>query len=125
MGSVLVVALGGAAGSVSRHFVNLAAFRLFGSGVPVGTLTVNIAGSFVMGLLIELLALRINVAQEVRLFLTTGFLGGFTTFSTFSLDTAQLWERGDHLLAAGYVIASVVISLAALFAGLWVVRVLS
>jgi CrcB protein len=105
-----------------RHLVGLAALRLTGPAFPWGTLTVNIVGSFAMGVLIELLARRFDASPELRLFVATGILGGFTTFSAFSLDVAVLWERGAHAAAAGYVAASVVGAIAALFAGLTIVR---
>ncbi len=121
---ILWVAAGGALGSAARYLVNVAAGRLLGPEFPWGTLTVNIAGSFVMGLMIALMALKMQVSQEVRAFLTTGILGGFTTFSAFSLDFAVLVERREAGLAALYVIASVALSLAAIFAGLKLGRAL-
>ncbi len=121
---ILWVAAGGALGSAARHLVNVAAGRLLGPEFPWGTLAVNVAGSFVMGLLIALMALKMQVSQEVRAFLTTGVLGGFTTFSAFSLDFALLVERREAGLAALYVIASVGLSLAAIFAGLKLGRTL-
>ena len=122
--AALLVFLGGGAGSVARHGVNLAAGRLAGADFPWATLTVNVVGSFVMGLIAAWLAFRVGEGwpQHVRLLLTTGFLGGFTTFSAFSLDTAVLWERGTVGIAAAYVAGSVALSILALFAGLWVVR---
>jgi CrcB protein len=119
---LLLVALGGAAGSAVRHLVNLAAMRLAGPAFPWGTLAVNVAGSFAMGLLVELIARRFGASAEMRLFLATGVLGGFTTFSAFSLDAVTLWERGATMAAAGYVFASVAVSIAALIAGLWLAR---
>jgi CrcB protein len=121
--AVLLVFLGGGAGSVARHGVNLAAGRL-GVDFPWGTFTVNVVGSFVMGLIAAWLAFRAGEgwSQHARILLTTGFLGGFTTFSAFSLDTAVLWERGAVGLAGAYVAGSVLLSILALFAGLWVVR---
>ena len=119
---LLVVAAGGAIGASLRHLVGLASLRLIGPAFPWGTLTVNIVGSFAMGVFIELLARRVGASSELRLFIATGILGGFTTFSAFSLDVAVLWERGAHAAAAGYVAASVAGSVAALFAGLAIVR---
>ncbi len=119
---LLIVAAGGAIGASMRHLVGLAAFRLMGPAFPWGTLAVNIVGSFAMGVFIELLARRFGASSELRLFVTTGLLGGFTTFSAFSLDVAVLWERGAQALAAGYVAASVAGAIAALFAGLMLVR---
>ena len=122
MPTVIWVALGGAIGASARYFVGVQALRLMGPGFPWGTLSVNIVGSFLMGVLIELLALKINLPQDVRHFLTTGVLGGFTTFSAFSLDFAVLYERKAHLLAWSYMGASVAGSILALFAGLWLMR---
>ncbi|HEX2256374.1 MAG TPA: fluoride efflux transporter CrcB [Afifellaceae bacterium] len=123
MTHLLLVAAGGAIGAALRHLVGLGALRLFGAGFPVGTLTVNVAGSFAMGLLIGWLALRAaGGGQNLRLFLATGVLGGFTTFSAFSAETVLLWERGAAGAALGYVAASVVASIAALVAGLAIVR---
>lgn len=119
---LLLVAAGGAVGAAARHLVNLAALRLAGPGFPWATLAVNVVGAFLMGVFIEYLARRAGASAELRLFLATGILGGFTTFSAFSLDVAVLWERGAHVAAAGYVAASVVGAIAALFAGLTVVR---
>ncbi|HET7412298.1 MAG TPA: fluoride efflux transporter CrcB [Pararhizobium sp.] len=118
----LLVAIGGAIGATCRHLVGILTLRLFGSGFPWGTITVNIVGSFLMGVIVELIAKRFNASLELRLFLMTGILGGFTTFSSFSLDTAFLWERGQTALALGYVVASVGLSVAALFGGLALVR---
>ncbi len=118
----LTVFLGGGIGAILRHSVNVAAPRLLGGGFPTGTLTVNIVGSFVMGLLVEWFALKMDPGQHWRLFLTTGILGGFTTFSAFSLDTALLIERGELTLAAGYAALSVIVSVAGLFLGLYLVR---
>ncbi len=120
---VLLVALGGALGSVARYLVNVASSRVFGMGFPWGTLTVNVVGGFAMGLLAALLALK-GGSQEARVFLMTGVLGGFTTFSAFSLDAVALWERGAAGLAAGYVAASVALSIGALFGGLALGRAL-
>jgi len=118
----LIVALGGAVGASLRHLTSLMTLRWFGPGFPWGTLTVNIVGSFVMGVFIELLARKFDSSQELRLLVATGIMGGFTTFSAFSLDVAVMWERGATLTAAGYVLASVALSILALFAGLALVR---
>ncbi len=115
MHPVLQVALGGAVGAVARHGVNIGAGRLLGPGFPAGTLAVNIVGSFLMGLLVVVLAGRGNALAPL---LMTGLLGGFTTFSAFSLDTVTLWQRGQGAVALAYVAASVGLSLAALLAGL-------
>ena len=118
----LIVFIGGGIGAAIRHGVNLTAFRLVGGGFPYGTLFINIVGSFVMGLTAEYFVLRTGLPQHLRLFLTPGIYGGFTTFSAFSLETALLYERGDLAGACIYVLASVVVSIAALFAGLAIVR---
>ncbi len=115
--------LGGGIGAGGRHLVSLATLRLFGPGLPVGTLAVNVAGSLVMGLFIGWLA-RHETAdhQTLRYFVATGILGGFTTFSAFSLDTSVLWQRGDTHLALAYVALSVILSITAVFAGLLIMR---
>jgi CrcB protein len=123
MNHLLIVAAGGGIGAGLRHLANLAALRLFGPGFPWGTVFVNIAGSLAMGLLAGWLARRTGgSSMEMRLFLATGILGGFTTFSAFSLDLAVLWQRGAIGAAAGYAIGSVVLSIAAVFAGIWLMR---
>ena len=110
-------------GGALRHGVNVGARPpLAALGFPYGTLIVNVVGSFLMGLLAGYFAFRPGVGQHARLFLTTGILGGFTTFSAFSLDTALLVERHAYGLAAGYAVGSVVASVAALFFGLAVFR---
>jgi fluoride exporter len=120
--NLLLVAVGGGIGAAIRHLVNIASLRLVGTAFPWGTLAINVTGCFVMGVFIELLARRFNASNELRLFVATGILGGFTTFSAFSLDFAVLWERGAALPAAGYVFASVIGSLMAVFLGLWLAR---
>ena len=122
MNAFLTVFIGAGIGGALRHGVNLGALRLFGSGFPYGTLIVNVAGSLAMGLLIGLFALKADPGQHWRLFLTTGLLGGFTTFSTFSLDTILLFQRGQTMLAVLYILVSVAVSLIALLAGLALVR---
>jgi CrcB protein len=124
---VLLVFLGGGLGSAVRHGFNLAAARLFGTDFPWGTLIINILGSFFMGLLASWFAFRAGAAwsQHTRLFLATGVLGGFTTFSTFSLDTALLWERDAYVLAVVYVVASVLCGVLGLFGGLALIRSLT
>jgi fluoride exporter len=119
---MLAVAIGGAIGSVARYLVGIGSTKLFGLGFPWGTLIINILGSFLIGAFAESFALRWDLPQAVRVFLTVGICGGFTTFSTFSLDSYLLMERGDPGLAAAYVVASVVLSIGALFAGLHLVR---
>ncbi|MGE0875777.1 MAG: fluoride efflux transporter CrcB [Burkholderiales bacterium] len=119
---VLAVAAGGALGSVARYMVGVASTRAFGLAFPWGTLIVNIAGAFLIGVLIELFALKAELPQEVRVFLTVGLCGGFTTFSTFSLDAWVMIERGEWWQAAAYVSASVLLSIGGLAAGLYAVR---
>ena len=114
------VALGGAIGASLRYLTNVGALRLFGQGFPMGTLFVNVLGSFVMGVLVVVLAKK--GGTHLAPLLMTGILGGYTTFSAFSLDALTLWERGQHSLAFGYVAASVILSLAAIAAGLFVAR---
>jgi fluoride exporter len=118
MSNIILVALGGAVGSVCRYLVGAWTLRRFGPAFPWGTLTVNIVGCFVIGLLTEVIARRLNASAEMRLLLVTGFLGGFTTFSAFSLDAIALYERGAVTAAALYVAASVGVSLVAVFGGL-------
>ena len=118
----LIVFLGAGVGGALRHGVNTLGMRLLGTGFPYGTLTVNIVGSLLMGLLAGWFAQRGEAGQHFRLFLTTGILGGFTTFSTFSLDVAVLWERGAVGLCALYVALSLAVSVVALFFGLWLMR---
>ncbi len=121
MGFVIVF-LGGGIGAASRHGINLLVARTLGMGFPYGTLLINVAGSLAMGLIAEFFALKAGLPQHWRLFLTTGILGGFTTFSAFSLEAALLYERGNLIGAAIYVLASVVLAIGALFAGLAIVR---
>ena len=114
------VALGGAIGAALRSLTNVSALRLFGPGFPVATLIVNVAGSFLMGVLVVVLARK--GGNHLAPFLMTGILGGFTTFSAFSLDALTLWERGQAASAFTYVAASVILSLAAIAAGLALAR---
>jgi CrcB protein len=120
----LIVFLGGGLGAALRHGINIAAARFAGTSFPYGTLFINVAGSLAMGLIAEYFALKGGLPQHWRLFLTTGILGGFTTFSAFSLEAALLYERGQITGAAIYVVASVVLAVGALFAGLAIVRAL-
>lgn len=124
MKMLIAVALGGALGAVARYKVSGLMVALMGHGFPWGTLIVNLLGSFLMGVLVEFGALKLNLSQEVRALLAVGFLGAFTTFSTFALDVSVLTGRGETLLAGGYIAASVALSILALFVGLWIVRVL-
>ncbi len=121
MGYVLVF-VGGGLGAMLRHGVNLATARWLGAALPWSTFFINVTGSLVMGLIAGWFALRSDASQGARLFLTTGILGGYTTFSAFSLDAALLYERGELGLSALYVIGSVALSIGGLFAGLWLVR---
>jgi CrcB protein len=120
-----LVALGGGIGAALRHLVNVGALRLFGPSFPVGTLTVNVVGGLLMGLLAGWLAFRAAGGGNLSLFLATGVLGGFTTFSAFSLDAVLLWERGEIVPALLYVLGSVALSILALVAGLWLAKVLA
>lgn len=122
MRMVLAVALGGAIGAVARHVFATQVTRLSGDGFPWGILSVNVLGSFVMGVLAEGFALRWNAPLEVRAFLTVGILGGFTTFSSFSLDAMLLLERGQWMAAALYMVGSVALAVGGLFCGLVLVR---
>jgi len=118
----VLVFIGGGLGATLRHLVNLTCARCMAPGFPWGTFIINITGSTVMGLIAGYLAFKGEASQPWRLFLMTGVLGGYTTFSAFSLDTALLYERGELGLALAYVLGSVAISIAGLFAGLAVVR---
>jgi CrcB protein len=124
--AALWVAAGGAIGAVGRYFVGVSLLRLMGPQFfPWATLSVNVAGSFVMGLLVGLMALKFSLSSDVRLFLTVGVLGGFTTFSTFALDVSVLLERKTHVLSAVYILSSVVLAIGALFAGLALARAMA
>jgi CrcB protein len=126
MNMLLAVAAGGALGAVGRHLFAAQIGHLVGphgiAGVPVGILATNVVGSFVMGVLAETMALVWSPSGELRAFLTVGLLGAFTTFSTFSLEAALLVERHLTLQAAAYMLASVGLSIAGLFAGMWGMR---
>lgn len=119
---ILAVALGGALGSVMRYLVGIGAGRAFGTDFPWGTLIINITGSFAMGLFAGLFATRWNLPQATRIFLTVGICGGYTTFSTFSLDAFYLIERGELAATAAYMIGSAVLSVGALVAAMHLVR---
>ncbi len=122
MSGFLIVFLGGGIGAALRHGVNIFSARLFGTTFPWHTLIENVTGSLAMGLLAGYFALKGDASQHWRLFLTTGILGGYTTFSAFSLDTVLLYERGETALAALYVLASVGFAVGGLVAGLALVR---
>ncbi len=121
--TIFWVALGGAIGAAARYWVAMQALRLFGPGFPWGTLTVNVAGSLAMGLLAGFFAHRMQVSTDIRMFLMTGILGGFTTFSAFSLDVSVLVARKDYMMSAFYIIGSVSLSVAVLLVGLRLARV--
>lgn len=127
MMAFLLVFVGGGVGAMVRHGVNLAVIRASGGDFPWGILIVNVTGSLLMGMLAGILAFKADIplAHHARPFLATGILGGYTTFSAFSLDTALLVERGAASQAVGYVLGSVLLSILALFAGLWLVRAVS
>jgi CrcB protein len=118
----LIVFFGGGVGAALRHGVNLITARLLGTHFPYATLIENVTGSLVMGLLAAYFAFKSGMPQHLRLFLTTGILGGYTTFSAYSLDVALLYERGEPALAALYALASIVLAVGGLFVGLTLVR---
>ena len=118
----LVVFVGSGIGGMLRHGVGLLSLRWFGPVFPFGTLAINIVGSALMGLVAALFSAWNIGHQDLRLFLTTGIIGGFTTFSTFSLDAMTLWHRGEHAAAIAYVLASVVLSLTALAIAVLLIR---
>ncbi|MDU8928606.1 fluoride efflux transporter CrcB [Alisedimentitalea sp. MJ-SS2] len=120
--NLLQVALGGAIGASGRYLVNMGAMRLMGPGFPWGTLAVNVAGSFLMGVLVVVLAHKDGGGMRFAPLLMTGMLGGFTTFSAFSLDALTLWERGNTGLTVFYIVASVFLSLGAIVLALWLTR---
>jgi len=120
---LLLVFIGGGLGSMARYMVGIMALRTFGPNWPYGTFSVNVIGGFVMGCLVGFLAHRdLADAERWRILIGVGILGGFTTFSSFSLDAAAMIERKDYGLAAGYVLLSVILSITALFAGLLAAR---
>ena len=119
---LIYAAAGGAIGTVARHLANVGFGRWLGAGFPWSTLFVNVVGGFLMGAVIEALALRFDGSLELRTFIATGILGGFTTFSAFSMDAVLLMQRGETVAAAVYIGASVVLSIVALLAGLWLTR---
>lgn len=121
---ILAVAIGGAIGSVARYLVGIASGRLFGIDFPWGTLIINVTGSFLIGAFVALFATKWDLPQVARIFLTVGICGGYTTFSTFSLDAWYLIERGQTAAGSAYMIASVVLSVGALVAALHIVRAL-
>ena len=119
----LIVFIGAGIGGMARHAINVEALRALGpNSFPFGTLVINIAGSFLMGVVVEYFAFRSGLSQHARLFLTTGVIGGFTTFSAFSLEAALLIERGQLLQGLAYVFGSVVLSIGALFLAMAILR---
>ncbi|PCI02919.1 MAG: fluoride efflux transporter CrcB [Hyphomicrobiales bacterium] len=123
MSHLLLVALGGGIGAGLRHLSATVALRIMGPNFPWGTFFVNVVGSLIMGLFIGWLVKRTGgSSQEIRLFFATGVLGGFTTFSAFSIDAANLLERGASIMALSYVLGSVLLSISAVFVGLMVAR---
>lgn len=122
---ILAVALGGGTGAVMRYLIAIGSGKLFGTNFPWGTFIINITGSFLIGFFTGMFALKWNLPQAVRIFLTVGICGGYTTFSTFSLDTFYLMERGEMLAAGAYVIGSVILSIGALILAMQAVRALA
>ena len=120
--SFLLVFLGGGLGSAARFGVSVMTTKLFGIQFLLGTLSVNVLGSLLMGIVVEYWATKSGLPQQGKLFLTTGFLGGFTTFSAFSLEVAMLHSRGECLQAGLYVVASILLGLGSLFAGMALIR---
>jgi len=123
--SYLIVFIGGGLGAALRHGVNRASLAYLGPTFPYGTLFVNTVGGFLMGILAELFLLKGGDSSLFRLFFATGILGGFTTFSAFSLDAALMWQRSDYAALGTYVVSSVVMSIVALFLGMAAVRALT
>lgn len=122
---IMAVAFGGAIGSVSRYLVGICSGKLFGTGFPWGTLIINVTGSFLIGAFVGLFVTRWELSQAMRIFLTVGICGGYTTFSTFSLDAYYLIERGQTRVSFAYMVASVALSVGALILALRLVRVVS
>lgn len=122
MNGLIYVALGGAIGASCRYLLGGVAFRVMGPGFPWGTLAANVIGGLLMGLLVGWLAFRVSGGENLRLFLAVGVLGGFTTFSSFSLEALRMIETKAYGLAVGYMSASVVLSVLAVFIGLMMAR---
>jgi CrcB protein len=122
--NIALVAVGGAIGSVARYLTGMFAVRLFGPNFPWGTLAVNVVGSLAIGIFAELIARRFSAPMEWRLFIITGILGGFTTFSAFSLDIATLFDSSAPWMAFVYLAMTMLVSLVAVFAGLALMRAL-
>lgn len=121
LNSIAMIAVGGALGSVARHYTNIGVMALVRVPFPWGTFTANVLGCFLMGALTALFVSKLNLSPEWRLFLTTGFLGGYTTFSTFALDAVTLSTRGDMAGAITYILGSVILSIAAVILGTFLV----
>ena len=121
---IFAVAVGGALGSVTRYLVGIGSGKLFGTSFPWGTLIINVTGSFLIGAFVGLFATRWDLPQAARIFLTVGICGGYTTFSTFSLDAWYLIERGQNVASLAYMLLSVVLSVMALIGALQLVRML-
>lgn len=121
MGMALAIGVGGGIGALARYYI-AGWIQAASSSFPWGIFVVNITGGLLMGMLVEAGALKLNLSPELRSFLTVGILGGYTTFSTFSLDSVLLLQKGEYAQAAFYVIGSVMLSIMALVAGLWIVR---
>ena len=122
MSGILYVALGGALGATGRHLLGMGVLKAFGPGYPYGTMFANVLGGFLMGLLAGWLALKVSGGTNLRLFLGVGLLGGFTTFSAFSLDAVLLYEKKAYSALLGYVGGSVILSIGALMVGLILAR---
>ena len=123
--NIMAIAAGGALGAVLRHGLNSAVAGLTAASFPLGILVINVFGSFLMGVMTGVFAHFYEPPQAIKLFLTVGVLGGFTTFSAFTLDAVMLWERGEMLQSAAYVTGSVFLSIGALVAGLMLIRMVS
>jgi CrcB protein len=125
MNIILSISVGAVIGALSRHYMMIWVAHIFGTAFPWGTLLINLLGSFLMGGLMQLLAIKFPLSQEIRVLLTVGILGSFTTFSTFSLDAVQLIQSGDFISAIIYVFASIAICIGALFGGIYLVELFS
>ena len=124
MSTYIAIAFGGAIGAVSRYWLYSAVQRLHDSGFPLGTFVVNVLGSFLIGVFFVLLAEKAQISEQWRPIIVVGFLGGLTTFSTFSLDALLLFEQGHYNTALFYIISSIVLCLIAAFAGMQLTRVM-
>ena len=121
----VIVFIGGGLGAALRHSVNLLSLRLVGTAWPFGTLFINVTGSILMGIVVEVFAQKLSLSPTMRIFIATGILGGYTTFSTFSLEAVLLFERGQSVMAVLYVAGSVLLGVAGLFAGMVAVRAMA